>query len=424
MRIVPMITAVLVVGFLYFLVFERDALVAFARGESGEEAAPQASAPQAMLDAPADAVGVVVQASRAREIDTAVILRGETEADAQVDVRSETSAVVISAPLRKGHFVEAGEVLCRLDPGTRPTALAEAKARLAEAQASLPAAEAAKAEAEARVIEAEARLNEAQINDNAARQLSEGGFASTTRVATTLAGVRSAEAGVQAARSGLESARRGIASARSGIQAAEAAVAAAQTEIDRLTITAPFAGLLESDTAELGSFMQQGSLCATVMRLDPIKVVGFVPETDVDRITVGAPAGARLISGREIVGSVTFLSRSADETTRTFRTEIEVANPDLSIRDGQTAEILIGAEGRIAHLLPASALTLDNLGRLGVRVVNEGGLVGFVPVTLLRDTMEGVWLGGLPDEVDVIVMGQDFVSEGVRVAVTYREAAK
>lgn len=424
MRIVPMITAVLVVGFLYFLVFERDALVAFARGESGEEAAPQASAPQAMLDAPADAVGVVVQASRAREIDTAVILRGETEADAQVDVRSETSAVVISAPLRKGHFVEAGEVLCRLDPGTRPTALAEAKARLAEAQASLPAAEAAKAEAEARVIEAEARLNEAQINDNAARQLSEGGFASTTRVATTLAGVRSAEAGVQAARSGLESARRGIASARSGIQAAEAAVAAAQTEIDRLTITAPFAGLLESDTAELGSFMQQGSLCATVMRLDPIKVVGFVPETDVDRITVGAPAGARLISGREILGSVTFLSRSADETTRTFRTEIEVANPDLSIRDGQTAEILIGAEGRIAHLLPASALTLDNLGRLGVRVVNEGGLVGFVPVTLLRDTMEGVWLGGLPDEVDVIVMGQDFVSEGVRVAVTYREAAK
>jgi len=424
MRIVPMITAVLVVGFLYFLVFERDRLVAFARSENAEEAAPETTAPQAVPDAPADAVGVVALKSRAREIDTAVILRGQTEADAEVEVRSETSAVVVSAPLRKGHFVETGEVLCRLDPGTRPTALAEAQARLAEAEASLPAAEAAKAEAEARVIEAEARLNEAQINDNAARQLSEGGFASTTRVATTLAGVRSAEAGVQAARSGLESARRGIASARSGIQAAESAIVAAQTEIDRLTITAPFAGVLETDTAELGSFMQQGSLCATVMRLDPIKVVGFVPETDVDRVEVGAQAGARLISGREIVGRVTFLSRSADETTRTFRTEIEVANPDFSIRDGQTAEILIGAEGRIAHLLPASALTLDNLGRLGVRVVDADGIVDFVPVTILRDTMEGVWLGGLPDEADVIVMGQDFVSEGVRVAVTYREAAK
>lgn len=424
MRIVPMITAVLVVGFLYFLVFERDTLVAFARGDDAGETAPQTAAPQAVLDTPADAVGVVVQKSRAREIDTAVILRGETEADAEVDVRSETAAVVVSEPLPKGRFVETGEVLCRLDPGTRQAGLAEAQARLAEAQASLPAAEAAKAEAEARVIEAEARLDEAEINDNAARQLSEGGFASSTRVATTLAGVRSAEAGVQAARSGLESARRGIASARSGIQAAEAAVAAAQTEIDRLTIAAPFAGVLESDTAELGSYMQQGSLCATVMRLDPIKVVGFVPETDVDRIGVGALAGAQLISGRQVQGRVTFLSRSADETTRTFRTEIEVANPDHSIRDGQTAEILIGAEGRIAHLLPASALTLDNLGRLGVRVVNADGLVGFVPVTILRDTVDGVWLGGLPQEADVIVMGQDFVTEGVRVAVTYREAGQ
>ena len=424
MRIVPIITAVLVVGFLYFLVFERDALVAFARGEEAAAATPLAAAPEASPDAPADAVRVVVQKSRAREIDTAVILRGQTEADAEVDVRSETSAVVISPPLRKGRFVETGEVLCRLDPGTRQAALAEAQARLAEARASLPAAAAAKAEAEARVAEAEARLAEAEINDNAARQLSEGGFASTTRVATTLAAVRSAEAGVQAAKSGLESARRGIASAASGIQAAEAAVAAAQTEIDRLTITAPFAGVLESDTAELGSFMQQGSLCATVMRLDPIKVVGFVPETDVDRIGIGAPAGARLISGREVMGRVTFLSRSADETTRTFRTEIEVANPDFSIRDGQTAEILIGAEGRTAHLLPASALTLDNLGRLGVRVVGENAIVAFSPVTILRDTVDGVWLGGLPDEADVIVMGQDFVSEGVKVAVTYREAAQ
>ena len=421
MRIVPIITAVLVVAFLYALVFERDALIAYARGE---EATAAAQAPQVAQDAPVDAVAVVVQRSSAREIDTAVVLRGQTEADRQVDVRSETSAVVVSDPLRKGRFVEAGEELCRLDPGTRPAALAEMRARLTEAQASLPAAEAARAEAEARVIEAEARLEEAQINDNAARQLSQDGFASSTRVATTRAAVRSAEAGVQAATSGLESARRGIASAQSSIQAAEAAIAAAETEIARLTISAPFAGLLESDTAELGSLMQPGSLCATVIRLDPIKLVGFVPETEVDRIEIGAPAGARLVSGREVQGRVTFLSRSADETTRTFRVEVSVANPDFGIRDGQTAEILIGAEGRTAHLLPASSLTLDNRGRLGVRVVGAENLVEFFPVSILRDTVDGVWLDGLPDQADVIVVGQDFVTDGVRVAATYRETSE
>ena len=109
-------------------------------------------------------------------------------------------------------------------------------------------------------------------------------------------------------------------------------MASAENEISRLKILAPFSGLLESDTAELGSLMQPGSLCATVIRLNPIKVVGFAPETEVDQIVVGSMAGARLASGREVVGTVKFLSRSADPQTRTFRTEIEVANTDLSIR--------------------------------------------------------------------------------------------
>ena len=167
--------------------------------------------------------------------------------------------------------------------------------------------------------------------------------------------------------------------------------------------------------------MQPGSLCATVIRLDPIKLVGFVPETEVDRVQVGALAGARLVSGREVSGNVTFISRSADQTTRTFRVEIQVPNPDFSIRDGQTAEILIASEGELAHKLPGSALTLDAMGRLGVRVVGADNLVEFVPVTLLRDTVDGVWLAGLPEEADVIVVGQEFVTAGVRVEATYQE---
>ena len=45
----------------------------------------------------------------------------------------------------------------------------------------------------------------------------------------------------------------------------------------------------------------------------------------------------------------------------------------------------------------------------------------FYPVQLLRDEADGVWLGGLPENADVIVVGQDFVTEGVAVAATYRE---
>jgi multidrug efflux system membrane fusion protein len=215
-----------------------------------------------------------------------------------------------------------------------------------------------------------------------------------------------------------------VQSAAAGIQAAEAGVAAAQREIDKLTITAPFAGLLESDAAEIGTFLQPGALCATVIQLDPIKLVGFVPETEVDRITVGVPAGARLITGQQVQGLVTFLSRSADSSTRTFRVEIQVANPDGAIRDGQTAEIVISSAGEAAHLLPSSALTLNDEGDLGIRAVDDNNVVQFFPVNVLRDTVDGVWVAGLPAKVDVIVVGQEFVIAGVLVDVAYRETTQ
>ncbi|WOI54865.1 efflux RND transporter periplasmic adaptor subunit [Palleronia sp. LCG004] len=404
MRLLSILIALVVTGSLYLIVFERDAVMEFAGNEVliGTEGSDEDSLDEAR-------VSVVAMASEARAIDTAVVTRGRTEARRQVEMRAETTGRVISQPLRRGSFVEEGAALCRLDPGTREVTLAEARARLAEARARQP-------EAQARIAEAEAGLTEARINQNAASSLSEGGFASETRVASSDAAVESALAGVEAARSGLES-------ASAGVQSAEAAIAAAETELDRLVIHAPFAGLLESDTAEIGALLQPGSACATVIQLDPIKLVGFVPETSVDRIAVGARARARLASGTETGGQVTFLSRSADPETRTFRVEVEAPNGDLAIRDGQTAEILIESDGREAHLLPQSALTLDDDGNLGVRVVAGDGTALFRPVEMVRDTADGVFVGGLGESARVIVVGQEYVSDGVPLDVTMRDAA-
>ena len=131
--------------------------------------------------------------------------------------------------------------------------------------------------------------------------------------------------------------------------------------------------------------------------------------------------GARLTTGQQLMGEVTFIGRAADPVTRTFRVEAEVANPDLSIRDGQTVEMYIAAAGRAAHLVPQSALTLNNAGDLGVRVVGEGDVARFMPVELVRDSTQGVYVAGLPDEVAIIVVGQDYVTDGVAIAPSYRE---
>lgn len=367
MRPMPLITAAVVVVVLFLLVFQRDALQGADSGDAPTETTE--SAPDTPDAAKVDgAVGVVVLASKAREIDSAVILRGETAAMRSVELRAETSGKVASAPVKKGSKVAEGEVICALELGTQEAALAEAEARLAEAMTNL----------------------------NAAEELSKGGYAAETRVLSARAAKQSAEAGVTAARNAM----------------------------DDLRITAPFDGVLDGSVAEVGSLLQPGSLCATIVELDPIKLVGFVSEMEVSRVTLGADVMARTVDGRRVMGRVTFVARAADPVTRTFRVEAEVANADLSLRAGQTAEILVQSAGRKAHLLPQSSLTLSNEGALGVRLAGRDGRAEFAPVEMLRDTVEGVWVSGLPDEADVIVVGQDFVVAGVPLDVTYREAAQ
>ncbi len=438
MRLIPILLTLALMAALAVFLLQRDWLLAQFGYEPDQTEEVAAPVPAQSIEK--RSIKVVVTKSIEQMIDNALTLRGQTEAVRLVDVRSETSSTVISEPLRKGAFVETGQEMCVLDPGTRGASLAEAKARLSEAVARKSEAIIRKSEAEtrvpeaaARLLEAKARLEEALTNENVAVRLSAGGFSTDVRiknaqaaVAAARAAVAAAEAGVEGARSGLSGTDSGIESAQAGIESAEANVAAAEKEMERLTIRAPFAGLLESDTAELGAFLQPGSLCGTIIQLDTIKLVAFIPETEVNRIKVGADAKARLAGSeaKDIEGKVTFLSRSADATTRTFRVEVEVSNANLSIRDGQTVEITIASEGADAHLLPGSALTLNDDGMLGVRVVDAQNIVRFNPVRMIRDSAKGVWLEGLPESANVIIVGQEYVTAGTKVEPTFKTGDK
>ncbi|MEM1352830.1 MAG: efflux RND transporter periplasmic adaptor subunit, partial [Pseudomonadota bacterium] len=228
MRLFSVIAALAVGAGIYFLVIDREAgrsLLGQVASEENTEVAAETMVADAVRS---DRVRVLVKKFKAQAIDTAVVLRGQTRAAREVDVKSETSAIVISEPLRKGQFVEAGQELCRLEIGARGAALEQARAQLDEARARAP-------EAEAVLEQSQALLKEAEINQNASSRLNDSGFASTTRVAN-------AEANVATALAAVESARAGLRAAQSGIEAAESTVASAEREIEQLSIKAPFSG--------------------------------------------------------------------------------------------------------------------------------------------------------------------------------------
>ena len=57
-------------------------------------------------------------------------------------------------------------------------------------------------------------------------------------------------------------------------------------------------------------------------------------------------------------------------------------------------------------------------------VDHEASQAMFAPVTILRDTNQGIWVSGLPEKADIIVVGQEYVTDGVPVRATYREVTQ
>jgi len=68
-----------------------------------------------------------------------------------------------------------------------------------------------------------------------------------------------------------------------------------------------------------------------------------------------------------------------------------------------------------AHLVSPAILALDAAGRLGVKTVGTGDKVAFNTVEIIRSAEDGVWIGGLPPNSQVITVGQGFVQAGEQV---------
>lgn len=288
-----------------------------------------------------------------------VIVRGQTQALRKVLVRAETAGKVAAIRADKGTMVKKGDTICELNVDARRAMLEQARAT----------------------------MTQRKLEYEASKTLQEKGFRSPTSVAGDLA----------------------------AYQAAKAEVERMEKELENTKIKAPFDGVVDDRMVDVGDYLSPGQACALVVALDPFLVVGRVSEQDVHHIKIGNTGWAKLVTGERIEGKVRFVAKSSDAATRTFRVELEVPNPDGAIRDGITAEIHVAAATVEAHKISPAILALDERGQLGVRIVDQNRRVRFVLVKIIGDGPDGVWVTGLPRQVTIITVGQDFVNEGQEV---------
>lgn len=292
-----------------------------------------------------------------------ITVRGRTEALHQVDVRAEVDGVVAAIHFEKGDRVKAGQVLCEIKVNDRGARAAQAEAQMAQAGKEL----------------------------EVARELYKEGFRSKTQMAQ----------------------------AQSSYEAARAGASTMNIQLANTKIRAPFAGIVDERYANLGDYLQVGNKCAMVVAPEPFLAVGTLSEELVGQVTPGNKARVKLVTGETVEGKVRFVAEHADPATRTFRLEVEVPNPAAKLRSGVSADIMVVPNRMIpAHKISPGILVLEDTGVVGVRVV-QGGIARFVQVQVISDGPDGMWIAGLPLKTDVIIVGQEFVSNGERVKAVF-----
>lgn len=185
-------------------------------------------------------------------------------------------------------------------------------------------------------------------------------------------------------------------------------------ELNRTEVKAPFRGYVER-IVKPGNFINRGEVCAVIIELDPVTFVAEVPEAEIKNIVKGQNVSIMLVTGEIISSKLSFVSKSATPSTRSFRIEAEVRNPKGLIRDGITGTLEISTNKILANRISPSILLLSDSGTLGIRIVNSENIVEFRPIRILEDTQDGLWVQGIPNASNLIVRGQGFVEDGQKV---------
>jgi multidrug efflux system membrane fusion protein len=335
-------------------------------GQLGDETPATASTDQSSADAAQTErapTQVRVRQSTSQAYILELTVTGRTEANRAVSLRVQTSGRISEIFVEEGQAVEQDQVIARIAMDDRPE-------RLARAQAL---------------------VEQYRIAFDASAELAESGWRAQTANAE----------------------------ARAELENARAELAAIRLDIARTELSAPFSGVLNDLNIELGDVVTEGfgeaDQIGHLIDLDPIIVVAAVSEREIGSIEVGDVGRAELVTGEVVNGVVRFVGQVAEPETRTFPVELEVPNQDYAIPAGLTADVILPLETVTSHFISPSALSLGDDGTLGVKLVDENNVVRFVPIIIVADTVDGLWVAGLPSTITLITVGHDYVADGETV---------
>lgn len=285
---------------------------------------------QAAVDPHTLAMPVTVMTAQPQRVPVMVEAVGQAEGSKQVEVRARVSGILTHQHYKEGDKVKAGALLFTIDPMAYDIALNQARASLAQEQANLERAQRDAARLKP-LIEQRAISQKEYDDASSALKMSEA------MTAASLAKVREAELNVAYTR-----------------------------------VTAPIAGVTGRAQQSEGSLVTpvgDAGLLTTVSVTDPLWVRFSLSESETLQLrkTGGKTAVAVLLpdgSTYDRPGKLNFAASTVDTKIGAVALRAEFPNPKLVLLPGQFVRVQIAIGEREAYLIPQSAVSESEQGKV------------------------------------------------------------
>lgn len=187
-----------------------------------------------------------------------------------------------------------------------------------------------------------------------------------------------------------------------------------ENEFKKIALFAPFDGILLDGHKIVGELVMPGEKVYEIIDLSKLKIFGYINENEILNISVDNEVDVTIL-GESVNGKIDYISPFSDPNTKTFEIVVNVDNQNLKFKDGLSSMISIKKGEVLAHKISPSILSLGDEGELGVKVIDEGNKVLFKKINIIEDTSDFMLVTGLDSQEQLIIVGQQYVSNGEEV---------
>jgi multidrug efflux system membrane fusion protein len=301
---------------------------------------------------------VKVETRFGQHIHKTIELYGRTEPDRITTLKAEVRGKIIQVLATRGSKVSKGEIIAKI-------ALNDLPAQLTRSQAL---------------------LKQREVEYEGALKLNKQGYQGKVQLAQSYAALESVKAEIQRL----------------------------ELDIAHTVIKAPFTGILNSRYVEVGDYVASGDDIAMIADLDPLIVRAYATEQQISQLSVGQTAKVGLLNGEQAQGELRYIASVGNDATNTFKIEVAIDNKNTHLMAGLSSELTIDLAKMSAIKISPALLALDEQGNIGVKSVKDS-IVHFTPIQIIKSESDGIWLTGLGEQADIIVLGQGFVRAGDKV---------